>query len=187
MMKASFFTLALLFFSLPLLNCQTPGTSKPKVTATDSSYQLEVNNRPSISPCVGCVDFSATTSYKSGNITWNACLSNQPKGYLDLKLSRRARTFHLRLVRDCNYPNVIKRLDCPTNNSADFQVFVTIPTPPTGNEEVLSGSSHVIINEKGASDSVLKVKISNTNQVEITLKAGWLLQYDKQQCTVGGN
>ena len=107
MMKTSFLQLTLPLFSLLLFSYATLAQSQPPVVKSGSTFQFQEEKLPSASPCAVCVAFSAMTRYSSGNIIWNLCLSDQPKGYLDLRLVRGRRNFKVRLLRDCSNPNAI--------------------------------------------------------------------------------
>jgi len=176
MIKTYLFTYAYLLATLLFLACKTPGASQ----SPTPTYRFEEEKLPSANPCAVCVAFSAATRYGRGSISWNLCSSGQPKGYLDLKLSRANRNFRIRLLRDCSNPAAIKVLRCPADNSDDFTLLVTSMTAG-------EGKSHVLVGENGAYGSILKVTISSASQVRIELTSGWTLHYGKQLCGVGGN
>ncbi len=180
MMKTHFFQLVLPLCALMLFSCKMQAQSQPPVVKSGSTFRFEEEKMPSANPCAVCVAFSALSRYTSGNIVWNLCLSDQPKGYLDLRLVRGRRDFKVRLLRDCSTPNAIKVLRCPTDNSDDFNILVTSMTEGAGN-------SHVLIGENGVYGSILKVTIPTSNQIGIELKDGWALYYGKKSCTAGGN
>ncbi|MBI5913873.1 MAG: hypothetical protein HY842_00720 [Bacteroidetes bacterium] len=177
-MRTGFFTLVVLLFSLLFSACKTPGASRPPVVKAGSGIRFEEEKLPSASPCAVCVAFSATTRYVRGNITWNICLSDQPKGYLDLQLSKANRTIKLRLLRDCSSPATVKVLRCP-DESSDELIVNTV--------NYSEGHSEVSVVENGAAPPILKVTIPSSNQIGIELKTGWTLYYGKQSCTAGGN
>jgi len=176
MMKTPFLQFLLPLCTLMLFSCKTQGQSQPPVAKSGSTFRFEEEKMPSANPCAVCVAFSAMKRYGSGNIVWNLCLSDQPKGYLDLRLVRGRRHFKVRLLRDCSTPNAIKVLRCATDNSDEFNIIVTSMTEGAGN-------SHVLIGEDGVYGSILKVSIPTSNQIGIELKNGWALYYDKQNCT----
>ncbi|MBK8424743.1 MAG: hypothetical protein IPL27_01630 [Lewinellaceae bacterium] len=176
MMKPYFLQLVLPLFSLLFFSSKMLAQSQPPVVKSGSTFRFEEEKMPSASPCAVCVAFSAMTRYGSGNIVWNLCLTDQPKGYLDLRLVRGRRNFKVRLLRDCSNPNAIKVLRCATDNRDDFNILVTSMTEGAGN-------SHVLIGENGVYGSILKVTIPSSNQIGIELKDGWALYYGKKSCT----
>jgi len=150
-------------------------------TVCVTGIRFEEVGLPSASPCAVCVGFAATTRYVRGAITWNICLSDQPKGYLDLKLSKNNKVFKVRLLRDCSSPATIKVLNCPTAGSDDFALNTI---------SFSQGNSDIFITEKGSNGvavQVLRVTIPSTYQIGIELKSGWRLDYDRQFCSGGGN
>ncbi len=171
-------TLVLLLVSQLFLACKVPSASRPPVVKADSGFRFEEEKLPSASPCAVCVGFSATTRYVRGNITWNICLSDQPRGYLDLKLSKTGRNIKLRLLRDCGSPASVKVLHCPDESSGEIIV---------NTNNFSEGNSQVAVLESGASSPILRVTIPSSNQIGIELKSGWRLGYGKQACTAGGN
>lgn len=179
-MKTLFLQFVLPLFISLFFSYKTMGQSQTPVVKSSSTFRFEEEKMPSANPCAVCVAFSAIKRYESGNIVWNLCLSDQPKGYLDLRLVRGRRHFKVRLLRDCSSPNAIKVLRCVTDNSDDFNIIVTSMTEG-------AGSSHVLIGEDGVYGSILKVSIPSSNQIGIELKNGWALYYDKKNCTAGGN
>lgn len=179
MKRTDFFALALLSVAM-FVACDTP-TASSQFTPTKAGpgYRFEEATQHSASPCAVCVGFSATTRYVQGNnITWNICQTNQPKGYLDLKVARRGRSLKVRLLRDCSDPAAIKVLLCPGEDSDEFNIFKV---------SFSEGNSDVFIDEKGGGTGVvahvLRVTVPTTNQIGIELKSGWILDYDRQSCS----
>lgn len=173
MKNASLSTLLLLTGTL--LACRTgaqvPATStnKPKVT-TATDYQWKEADPAQVHPCLSdCFPFEADKTYRSGTISWSACLSGSTaKKYLNLKLVKDRVAIKVRLLCDCDDPGRIQALRCGTDGTDADVNFV-----------VFSQSAAVSVGSYG---TLLTVRMVAQGQVEVDLKSGWRLYYDSLTC-----
>ena len=146
---------------------QTPTATAPTPTAAGTGYTFTEADLPTANPCITCVSMATSQRYVSGNISWSACLSGSTaKKYLNLRMTKGSRDLRVRLLRDCSNPSRIQVIRCPgSTEGLNWAAF-----------------SNSVAFAFGSGGQILLVKVKANSLVEIELKAGWTLHYDRQSC-----